>query len=128
MSAIEGVRIITKLKDSNTPKINEFTALAFMPTNSIILVANTLTTATIKDILTGLDYWLDNLMCQVPEVLMCFHLDGIVQKYELYKTEDLPALSEGGNFSPGVIRDVAQNILSCFKPPLYSSDRVFALG
>ena len=66
-------------------------------------------------ILTGLDYWLDNLMCQVPEVLMCFHLDGIVQKYELYKTEDLPALSEGGNFSPGVIRDVAQNILSFLK-------------
>jgi hypothetical protein len=28
----------------------------------------------------GLDYWLDNLMCQVPEVLMCYHLDGIVQK------------------------------------------------
>ena len=32
------------------------------------------------NILTGLDYWLDNLMCQVPEVLMCFHQDGIVQK------------------------------------------------
>ena len=60
MSAIEGVRIITKLKDSNTPKINEFTALAFMPTNSIILVANTLTTATIKDILTGLDSKIDD--------------------------------------------------------------------
>ena len=66
-------------------------------------------------ILTGLDYWLDNLMCQVPEVLMCFHVDGIVQKYELYKTEDLPALSEDGKFSPGVIRDVAQNILSFLK-------------
>ena len=66
-------------------------------------------------ILTGLDYWLDNLMCQVPEVLMCFHLDGIVQKYELYKTEELPALSEGGKFSPGVITDVAQNILSFLK-------------
>ena len=32
------------------------------------------------NVLTGLDYWLDNLMCQVPEVLMCFHQDGIVQK------------------------------------------------
>ena len=29
------------------------------------------------NILTGLDYWLDNLMCQVPEVVMCFHSDGI---------------------------------------------------
>ena len=32
------------------------------------------------NILTGLDYWLDNLMCQVPEVLMCFHDEGIVKK------------------------------------------------
>ena len=66
-------------------------------------------------ILTGLDYWLDNLMCQVPEVLMCFHLNGIVQKYELVKTEELPSITEGGTFSPGVIRDVAQNILSFLK-------------
>ena len=32
--------------------------------------------------LTGLDYWLDNLMCNVPEVVMCFHMDGIVQVIE----------------------------------------------
>ncbi|XP_040568486.1 erythroid differentiation-related factor 1 [Lepeophtheirus salmonis] len=63
------------------------------------------------NILTGLDYWLDNLMCQVPEVLMCFHVDGIVQRYELYKTEDLPSLG-GCKFSPTVVRDVARNILS----------------
>jgi len=31
------------------------------------------------NVLTGLDYWLDNLMCNVPEVAMCFHIDGIVQ-------------------------------------------------
>lgn len=30
-------------------------------------------------VLTGLDYWLDNLMCNVPEVAMCFHINGIVQ-------------------------------------------------
>ena len=30
-------------------------------------------------VLTGLDYWLDNLMCNVPELAMCFHLDGVVQ-------------------------------------------------
>ncbi len=30
-------------------------------------------------VLTGLDYWLDNLMCNVPELAMCFHLDGIVK-------------------------------------------------
>ncbi|XP_059087903.1 erythroid differentiation-related factor 1-like [Tigriopus californicus] len=63
------------------------------------------------NILTGLDYWLDNLMCHIPEVLMCFHLDGIVQRYELVKTEDLPNL-EGCSFSPKAVRDVAKNILS----------------
>ena len=34
--------------------------------------------------LTGLDYWLDNLMCNVPEVVMCFHLDGIVQVFFIF--------------------------------------------
>uniref|UniRef100_T1H9J3 EDRF1 N-terminal domain-containing protein n=1 Tax=Rhodnius prolixus TaxID=13249 RepID=T1H9J3_RHOPR len=36
-------------------------------------------------VLTGIDYWLDNLMSNVPEVVMCYHLDGIVHKYELIK-------------------------------------------
>ena len=31
------------------------------------------------NILTGMDYWLDNLMCNVPELVMCFHVNGIVQ-------------------------------------------------
>jgi hypothetical protein len=65
-------------------------------------------------VLTGIDYWLDNLMCNVPEVVMCYHLNGIVQKYELVKTEDLPYLNDS-KFSPKVIRDVAQNILSFLK-------------
>ncbi|KAK8734703.1 hypothetical protein OTU49_005943 [Cherax quadricarinatus] len=63
------------------------------------------------NILTGIDYWLDNLMCNVPEVVMCYHLDGIVQKYELIKTEDLPHMCDC-HFSPRLVRDVAQNILS----------------
>ncbi|XP_012551683.1 erythroid differentiation-related factor 1 [Bombyx mori] len=66
------------------------------------------------NVLTGIDYWLDNLMCNVPEVLMCYHLDGIVQKYEPMKTEDLPNM-EDSRFSPKVIRNVAQNILSFLK-------------
>lgn len=65
-------------------------------------------------VLTGIDYWLDNLMCNVPEVVMCYHLNGIVQKYELVKTEDLPYMNDS-KFSPKVIRDVAQNILSFLK-------------
>jgi len=31
------------------------------------------------NVLTGLDYWLDNLMCNVPELAMCYHLNGIVK-------------------------------------------------
>ena len=66
------------------------------------------------NILTGIDYWLDNLMCSVPEIMMCFHSKGIVQKYEQIKTVDLPNL-EGSSFSPKIIKDVAQNILSFLK-------------
>jgi tetratricopeptide (TPR) repeat protein len=51
-------------------------------------------------------------MCQVPEVLMCYHLDGIVQRYEIIKTEDLPKVSDQGSFSPQVVRRVARCILS----------------
>lgn len=66
------------------------------------------------NVLTGIDYWLDNLMCNVPEVVMCYHLDGLVQKYEIIKTEDLPFL-ENSKFSANSIRNVAQNILSFLK-------------
>ena len=67
------------------------------------------------NVLTGLDYWLDNLMCNVPEVCMCFHIDGIVQKYELIQTEDLPEFDEHSKFDPKIVRDVAQNILAFLK-------------
>lgn len=66
------------------------------------------------NVLTGIDYWLDNLMSNVPEVVMCYHLNGIVQKYELIKTEDLPRM-DNSKFSPKLIRDVAQSILSFLK-------------
>lgn len=66
------------------------------------------------NVLTGIDYWLDNLMSNVPEVVMCYHLNGIVKKYELIKTEDLPRM-ENSKFSPQLIRDVAQSILSFLK-------------
>jgi len=31
------------------------------------------------NVLTGIDHWLDNLMCNVPELAMCYHDNGIVQ-------------------------------------------------
>lgn len=78
------------------------------------------------NVLTGIDYWLDNLMCNVPEVVMCYHLDGLVQKYEIIKTEDLPYL-EGSTFSPKAVRNVAQNILSFLKQNATKSGHTYWL-
>ncbi|XP_022247753.1 erythroid differentiation-related factor 1-like [Limulus polyphemus] len=78
------------------------------------------------NVLTGLDYWLDNLMCNVPEVVMCYHLDGIVQKYELLKTEEIPQL-ENSQFSPKVVKDIAQNILSFLKSNATKSGHTYWL-
>ncbi|XP_076460527.1 erythroid differentiation-related factor 1-like isoform X2 [Babylonia areolata] len=63
------------------------------------------------NVVTGLDYWLDNLMCNVPEVAMCYHDGGFVQKYELIKTEDIPKLPNSG-FNTHEVKDIATNILS----------------
>lgn len=65
-------------------------------------------------ILTGLDYWLDNLMCQIPELHMCYHIDGIVQKYEVIQTDDIPYL-KGSEFPPHEVATIAKNILSFLK-------------
>ena len=61
------------------------------------------------NVLTGIDYWLENLMFSVPEVIMCFHIDGIVQNYEHIKTDDIPKMA---GFNPDLIKDTAKNILS----------------
>lgn len=49
-------------------------------------------------VLTGLDYWLDNLMCNVPELAMCYHIDGIVQvkEEEGERKERMREREEGG--------------------------------
>ena len=65
-------------------------------------------------VLTGLDYWLDNLISNVPELAMCFHVDGIVKCYELLKTEEIPNIPDS-KFSPTVVKDIATNILSFLK-------------
>eukprot|EP00102_Acyrthosiphon_pisum_P019007 XP_016656217.1 PREDICTED: uncharacterized protein LOC100569960 [Acyrthosiphon pisum] len=63
---------------------------------------------------TGIDYWLDNLMCDIPETELCYHINGYVQKYELIKTEDLPWLN-GSTFSPQNASHSMQNVLSFLK-------------
>ena len=55
LSAVEAVRILEKLKLQNNPTINNFIAIPFLPSNSIIVSANELVTANIKNTLNSLD-------------------------------------------------------------------------
>lgn len=57
---------------------------------------------------------------------MCYHLDGLVQKYEIIKTEDLPFMDDS-TFSPNVIRNVAQNILTFLKQNATKSGHTYWL-
>lgn len=43
-------------------------------------------------VLNGIDYWLGNLICNLPEFVMGFHVNGIIQKYEMVKTEKISNL------------------------------------
>ena len=55
LSSIEGVRILDRLKSQNNPTINQFVAIPFTPSNSIILSANDLITQNIESTLRSLD-------------------------------------------------------------------------
>ena len=55
MSSIEAVRILDKLKTQNNPTINQFVAIPFTSSNSVILSANKLITQNIKSTLEALD-------------------------------------------------------------------------
>ena len=55
LSSIEGVRILDRLKSQNNPTINQFVAIPFTPSNSIILSANDLITKNVESTLRALD-------------------------------------------------------------------------
>jgi len=55
LSSIEGVRILDRLKAQNNPTINQFVAIPFTPSNSIIVSANDLITKNIELTLRTLD-------------------------------------------------------------------------
>ena len=55
LSAIEAVRILEKLKTQNNPTINQFVAIPFTPSNSVIISANDLITQNINTTLGILD-------------------------------------------------------------------------
>eukprot|EP01018_Ginkgo_biloba_P018774 Gb_32188 [translate_table: standard] len=67
--------------------------------------------------LMWLDAWLDNVMASIPELAICYHHNGVVQGYELLKTDDiflLKGIAEDGTavFHPQVVQ---QNGLSVLK-------------
>ncbi|KAL0326313.1 UNVERIFIED_CONTAM: Erythroid differentiation-related factor 1 [Sesamum radiatum] len=67
--------------------------------------------------LMWLEAWLDNFMASVPELAICYHQDGVVQGYELLKTDDiflLKGISDDGTpaFHPHVVQ---QNGLSVMR-------------
>ncbi len=55
LSSIEAVRILEKLKSQNNPTINQFVAIPFTPSNSVILSANDLITKNVISTLETLD-------------------------------------------------------------------------
>lgn len=66
--------------------------------------------------LVWLDAWLDNVMASIPELAVCYHRKGVVQGYELLKTEDIflvKGLSKDGTstFHPHVVQQNASSIL-----------------
>ncbi|KAF5200707.1 Erythroid differentiation-related factor [Thalictrum thalictroides] len=66
--------------------------------------------------LTWLEAWLDNIMASVPELAICYHQNGVVQGYELLKTDDiflLKGISEDGTpaFHPQVVRQNGHSVL-----------------
>ncbi|MCI24436.1 erythroid differentiation-related factor, partial [Trifolium medium] len=66
--------------------------------------------------LTWLEAWLDNVMASVPELAICYHHNGVVQGYELLKTDDiflLKGISEDGTpaFHPYVVQQNGLSVL-----------------
>jgi len=98
LSSIEAVRILDKLKAQNNPTINNFVAIPFSPSNSVILSANTTITTNIEKTLASLD----------ADVKADKSIDVIYLKYS--KAEDISAIlnSVSGRFaaSPDGIQTV----------------------
>ncbi|CAN0928276.1 Erythroid differentiation-related factor 1 [Linum grandiflorum] len=66
--------------------------------------------------LTWLEAWLDNVMASVPELAICYHENGVVQGYELLKTDEiflLKGISEDGTpaFHPHVVQQNGLSVL-----------------
>ena len=88
LSSIEAVRILDRLKTQNNPTINQFIAIPFTPSNSVILSANDLITNNITNTLNSLD----------KDIMSDDSMDVIYLKYA--KAKDISAIlnSISGSF------------------------------
>ena len=51
-------------------------------------------------------------MFSVPEVIMCFHIDGIVQNYEHIKTDDIPKIAGFNPSEPATSKQYTDGIFN----------------
>ena len=107
LSSIEGVRILDRLKTQNNPTINQFVAIPFTPSNSIILSANDLITQNVTSTLKALD----------KDITSNDSMDVIYLKYA--QASDLAAILN--SISAGFINDAdgKQTVITvCFPSAL----------
>jgi hypothetical protein len=62
--------------------------------------------------LSCLDVWLDNVLHNVEESAICYHVNGVVKEYKLLRTEDI---AKQELFEPEVVKSNALRILSFLK-------------
>jgi hypothetical protein len=58
-----------------------------------------------------LDFWLDNLLANIPAVAVCGHVNGRVKGYQILETEDLPQWP-GACFNANAVIDNGHALLS----------------
>ena len=63
----------------------------------------------------ALEYWLDNVMNNVPQVAICYHKDGVTQGYQLINTGEIPTISKEARFEPQIVQEYAGNVLHWLK-------------
>lgn len=58
----------------------------------------------------ALDLWMDNMLSDVPESVICWHEKGVLKGYLMMRTEDIPAMS-GYAFEPAKVKKDALSVL-----------------
>jgi tetratricopeptide (TPR) repeat protein len=58
----------------------------------------------------ALDLWMDNMLSDVPESVICWHEKGLLKGYLMMRTEDIPAMS-GYAFEPAKVKTDALSVL-----------------